>query len=96
MRLTTVSEMKGKFRREKRQLPTPGTRIGELHDTFIDAKGEWIQLPPGRWEPPMTQLTDIYGLDIERRGRGRHTMYRLRGEHFLSGYVSYLREDEKT
>jgi len=72
-------------------MPLPGTNIRALFDFLQENKGIPVILPPKKSLcSALTNLRDIWGLDIRHVGYGRR--YMLVGEWFGRVYIDYIAE----
>jgi hypothetical protein len=89
MHTTSVAAMKRQTAsRPRRDRPHPNTKIGQVYDYFQANKGKVVPYIQGNTRgTTMSQLIDVYGLDIRRMG---HKQYALVGEWFGKVYIDYL------
>jgi hypothetical protein len=86
MRVATVSEMK-RGRVPSRGEPREGTKVRAVYDLFMTHKGTPVSYSRAHRPEIIDRLTDNWGLDIRRVGKGR---YLLAGEWFGREYVDYV------
>lgn len=87
MRCTSAAHAKGRKAHPQRR-PRPGTRIGDVYDSFMANKGVPIEIT-FRGSVQLYYLTDFYGLDIRKVHNG---LWVLAGEWFGRAYVDYIAE----
>lgn len=91
MKPMTASMMKGtRYSHYRAEPPREGTILRGVYDNFMSSKGLTIKISKVYYNARIIDsLTDYYGLDIRRVGRGK---YCLVGEWFGLRYVDYLAE----
>ena len=95
MKMMSVSEMKGQFKRAEyvEKPPREGTRLREIYDMFKEKPGLPIHWSTHTNECiALGQLRDFYGLDIRRVDKHRRGLWILAGEWFGSRYRDYVQE----
>jgi hypothetical protein len=90
MHTQSAAVAKGKKTKPILNEPHEGTKIRAVYDLFYANKGKVVQFTVA-WDDGhgtrLTQLRDIYGLDIRRMSVGK---YCLVGEWFGDKYVDYI------